>query len=160
MPLEASLEAAGVGARVFGSGAVAQVFLADRAQQARAEAALTPLAGIRVWRRGEVPARLRLNHPTRSGDLTVAASPPHALKPSPVGERAARALGGGTRGLHGYDPELPDMGGILFALGRGVKPGTRLPACVRCDLAATVARLLRHHAAREFRKARRSGDRS
>jgi predicted AlkP superfamily pyrophosphatase or phosphodiesterase len=142
VPLEATLEAASISARSFGTGAVAQVFLADPAQAAAAEAALTPLAGIRVWRRGAVPAALRLNHPTRSGDLTVAASPPYALKESPVTERAARTLGGGKRGLHGYDPALPDMGGIFLARGRGVKAGTRLGAVRAVDIAATVARLL------------------
>jgi predicted AlkP superfamily pyrophosphatase or phosphodiesterase len=142
VPFESALEAAGVSARSFGSGAVAQLFLADPAQVARAEAALAPLAGIRVWRRGAVPAELRLNHATRSGDLTVAASPPYALKDSPVTERAARALSGGKRGLHGYDPSLSDMGGIFFARGRGVKAGTKLGAVRAVDVAATVARLL------------------
>jgi predicted AlkP superfamily pyrophosphatase or phosphodiesterase len=142
VPLQTTLDAAGVAAKSYGGGAVAQVFLSDASQLARAEKALKPLAGIQVWRRGAVPAALRLSFPARSGDLTVAAKPPYALKESPLTERAARTLSGGKRGLHGYAPELPDMAGICFALGRGVAPGTRLPAVRAVDVAATVARLL------------------
>jgi predicted AlkP superfamily pyrophosphatase or phosphodiesterase len=142
VPLRATLAAAGVSARIFGSGAVAQVFLADPAQRARAESALAPLAGVRVWRGDALPDALRLRNPKRTGDLVVAASPPYALSESPLTERAARALAGSKRGLHGYDPSLPDMGGIFFALGRGVPAGTRLPPVRAVDVAATVARLL------------------
>jgi predicted AlkP superfamily pyrophosphatase or phosphodiesterase len=145
VPLRTALRDAGVEARVVAGGAVGHVFLADLAQRERAEQALAKLPGIQTWRREALPAALRLRHPTRTGDLVVVASPPYALRESPFVERASRALAsplGWKRGLHGYSPDHPDMGGIFFALGRGVPPGARLGAVRMIDVAPTVARLL------------------
>jgi arylsulfatase A-like enzyme len=59
------------------------------------------------------------------------AEPPRVLS------RAFRDGGG-----HGYDPELPEMGAIFFALGRGVTPATRLGVVRAIDVAPTAAALL------------------
>jgi len=145
VPLRATLRDAGIEARVVAGSAVGHVFLDDRAQIERAEQALAKRPGIQVWRRESLPAALRLGHPTRTGDLVVIATPPYALRESPFAERAARALAsplGWKRGLHGYAPDHPDMGGIFFALGRGVPHGVRLGAVRMIDVAPTVARLL------------------
>ena len=48
----------------------------------------------------------------------------------------------GSPGAHGYDPKLPDMGAIFFALGRGVPAGTKLGEVRAIDVAPTVAALL------------------
>lgn len=143
--VRAALAETGVSARVAGGGVVAQVFLADLAQRERAEAALAALPGVRVYRGEALPAEWRLRHASRTGDLVVVASPGVALQESPLSERAARTLGGlfgWRRGLHGYAPETPEMGGIFFALGRGVPRGTRLGAVRMIDVAPTAARLL------------------
>lgn len=145
VPLRETLERAGVAARVAGGGVVAHVFLADPAQRERAEAALAGVSGIDAYRRESLPEAMRLRHPTRTGDLVVVARPGVALRESPWAERALRRLAsafGWKRGLHGYTPEHPDMGGIFFAMGRGVPAGTRLPAVRMIDVAPTVARLL------------------
>jgi arylsulfatase A-like enzyme len=44
--------------------------------------------------------------------------------------------------MHGFDPALPDMGGVFLALGRGVPAGARLGAVRQIDVAPTVAKLL------------------
>jgi predicted AlkP superfamily pyrophosphatase or phosphodiesterase len=44
--------------------------------------------------------------------------------------------------MHGYLPNHPDMGAILVAMGRGVKPGTRLGPIQNIDIAPTIATLL------------------
>jgi hypothetical protein len=45
-------------------------------------------------------------------------------------------------GSHGYDPDLPDMGGVFMAMGRGVDPDLVLGEVRQIDLAATVSGLL------------------
>jgi predicted AlkP superfamily pyrophosphatase or phosphodiesterase len=144
LDLEAALRAAGIVARVFG-GAVAQVFLQDPQQLAIAEAAARTLGEVRVYRGAELPARYRLSHPTRTGDLVVMVDPPYTLsRPAGFEGRlmtAMQRLGRGF-GSHGYDPALPDMGGVFMALGRGVSAGWQVPEVHQIDVAATVARLL------------------
>jgi hypothetical protein len=41
-------------------------------------------------------------------------------------------------GTHGYDPDLPDMGGVFMAMGRSVNAGLELGEVRQIDLAATV----------------------
>ena len=144
-PLRSALAKAGVRARVSGGATVAHLFLDDPSQRERAEAALAPLEGIHVYRRESLPDSLRIRHPSRTGDLVVVADLGVALFESPLSERVLRRLGGvlgWERGMHGYAPEEPDMGGILFAVGRGVPAGRSLGVVRMVDVAPTVARLL------------------
>jgi predicted AlkP superfamily pyrophosphatase or phosphodiesterase len=145
VPLRSILADAGIRARITGGGSVAQLFLDDPAQRERAEAALRGIAGITVYRGESLPESFRLRFPARTGDLVVVARPGVALHESPWSERALRVLGsalGWRRGMHGYAPDVPDMGGIFFAMGRGVRPGTQLGVVRMVDVAPTVARLL------------------
>jgi predicted AlkP superfamily pyrophosphatase or phosphodiesterase len=135
VPLERALRDAGVRAqRVEVGSAVAHVFLDDPAHLPRAERALAKLAGVRVARRDALPDSLHLRHPTRTGDLIVRAEPPYAF--------ASGKLFGRPRGVHGYEPQLPDMAGIFLALGRGIPASARLESVRMIDVAPTVARLL------------------
>lgn len=136
------LERAHVEARVFAGGAVAHVFFADPKDLARSRALLAARLEAEVWRGSELPASLRLRHPRRTGDLVLIAAPPRAfvLPGGPLSGLAS--LLGRKRGMHGYRPELPEMGGILYALGRGVPSGQRIGAVRAIDVAPTVARLL------------------
>ena len=133
--IQDALRGAKVRAHVEPSSSVAHVFLEDPADLARAERALAELAGVRVDRRDALPAALHLSHPTRTGDLVVRADPPYRFAKSAVFARAAR-------GMHGYDPEHPDMAGIFLAIGRGVPAGAKLDAVRMIDVAPTAARLL------------------
>jgi hypothetical protein len=97
-----------------------------------------------AWPTGELPERLRYAHPSRVGQVVAITTPPRVFRAGARGlvERAARAIGR-TIGAHGYDPEaVPEMAGILVALGRNVGKGVRLPAARAIDLAPTVAALL------------------
>jgi arylsulfatase A-like enzyme len=145
--LRGILEEAGIGARITGS-AVAQVHLEDPAQAAAALAVVAGVEHVRAYRRDEIPAALRLRHPTRGGDLVVVTEPPYTFA-RPAGAEGilmgALSRLGVTFGGHGYDPQQPDMGGIFFALGRGVPRGLVLPEVHQVDVAATVARLLGIH---------------
>jgi type I phosphodiesterase/nucleotide pyrophosphatase len=142
VPIERTLSRAGVHAQHIEVGtAIANLYLDDPAQLAKAERALAQLAGVIVARRDSLPDALHLRHATRTGDLVVRAEPPYTFARGGLLARAADLLGRRT-GVHGYEPELPDMGGIFLALGRGVRPGTRPDSVRMIDVAPTVARLL------------------
>jgi len=141
---QAALDAAGVRARTEYSGGEAQVYLED---PARADDALRALsrAGIEAYANAHLPERLRSDYPGRSGDLTLLARPPKMFARVGWRERAGALLArlrGTVRGAHGYDPALPEMGAIFYALGRGVPPGARLGEVRAIDVAPTVAALL------------------
>jgi predicted AlkP superfamily pyrophosphatase or phosphodiesterase len=143
------LRAAGVAARVVHTSAVALVYLEDPSDAAAAQTAVAALSapeGSTAWATAELPEALRYAHPSRVGQVVALATPPHMFRARRAGQRlidsAARAVGRST-GAHGYDPRsVPEMSGILVALGRGVGSGARLPEAHAIDLAPTVAALL------------------
>ena len=146
--LQGPLLEAGISARVIG-GSVAQVYLEDPADAVAAgdilRQTLSQVPGSELYAAGQIPARLRIAHPTRSGDWLAIAPPPYVFT-RPQGMEgvlysAAYALGWDFGG-HGYDAALPDMGGIFFAVGRAVTPGQALGEVRQIDLPATVAQLL------------------
>jgi arylsulfatase A-like enzyme len=144
LDLAGALRRAGVRARVTG-GAVAQVYLEDPAQLEAALAAARKLEPVEVHPGRELPGDYRLRHPRRTGDLVVVTRPPYSLsRPPGRNGRLAQLLGASGRsfGGHGYDPALPDMGGVFIAMGRGVEAGVALPAVHQVDVAPTIARLL------------------
>jgi predicted AlkP superfamily pyrophosphatase or phosphodiesterase len=141
----AALRAAGVRARVAVSGGEGQVYLADAGQREAALAALARLEGLTAYANESLPARLRSVFPGRSGDITLLAAPPWMLGRARFAEgmRAwwSRVRGHGM-GAHGFDPALPEMGAIFYALGRGVPPGAQLGEVRAIDVAPTAAALL------------------
>ncbi|MCP5183529.1 MAG: alkaline phosphatase family protein [Pseudomonadales bacterium] len=141
--LGARLERAGIQADVVGS-SVAHVHLADPGQ---AEAAMQALAGIPGTRvlSGAKAQPLRLAPPSRMGDVVVLADPPVTFSRPGGWQRYAMAtlrLFGWNFGGHGYAPDLPDMGGIFLAMGRGVPPGSSFGTVHQVQVAPTVAALL------------------
>jgi len=145
VPLRARVAALGVDARVSAGASVAHLFVDDAADVERLAAGLSDLEGARVLRGSELPDAMRLKHPTRTGDLVVLADPGFVFRDASTRERVWRFVGGlfgWHTGMHGYDPELPDMGGVLLAKGRGVAAGTTLPPQRMIDVAPTVAALL------------------
>ena len=49
---------------------------------------------------------------------------------------------GWESGAHGFNPDLPDMGGIFFAMERGIKAGKKINDVHQLDIAPTVADIL------------------
>jgi arylsulfatase A-like enzyme len=143
--LAEALQSAGINARVFGA-TVGHVFLEDIAQLPAAEALASTLEHVRVYRGTALPDGYRLRHPTRTGDLVVVAEPPYTLdRPAGVEGQLMAALqfvGMRRFGMHGYDPTLPEMGGVFMAMGRGVPDNLALDEVRQIDVAATVAQLL------------------
>ena len=136
----------GVDASVSASAGVGHVFVQRPADLVAVERALRDTQGVRAWRNAELPASMHLRHVTRTGDLVVVAQPPLSLQSMGVLQgsafRVLRWCCNYQIGGHGYDPALPDMQGILLAMGRGIPPGQRLPMQVQIDIAPTVAQLL------------------
>ena len=100
---------------------------------------------VTITDREALPPAWRVNAPGRMGDLVLTTVPPLRVSGAAgfqglmkrVLFRLGREFGG-----HGYDPELPEMGGIFLAVGRGVPAGTRLGAVHQVDVAPTAAALL------------------
>jgi len=139
------LEASGIPARVGSSGGSGQVYLQDPSQLDRARAALAQVEGLKAYTAESLPPSYRSFFPGRSGDLTLVAQPPRMLARPTLMQMALAVfsrLRGKTSGAHGYDPELPDMGAIFFALGRGVPKAEKLGVVRAIDVAATAAALL------------------
>jgi hypothetical protein len=141
--LAAVLLEAGVAARVSGS-TVAQIFVSE-SDVARAGAVLEALDDVAVYAGTQLPGWMRLAHPTRTGDWVVTTQPPFTFsRPAGLEGVIVAAMGalGWAFGSHGYHPDLEDMGGVFFALGRGIPNDLAIPVVHQVDVAATVAGLL------------------
>jgi predicted AlkP superfamily pyrophosphatase or phosphodiesterase len=135
-----------IGARVMPGGGFAWVRLDDRSQRDEALRVLRGIPELQAWPSDALPEGLRAYHPRRSGDLTLVATPPLALyEPRGLSTRLyvlARGLLGGSLGLHGYLPSVPEMHAVFFAAGRGVPADLELGAVRAIDVAPTVTHLL------------------
>jgi predicted AlkP superfamily pyrophosphatase or phosphodiesterase len=148
LDLGAGLADRGIDAVVLGA-AVGEVYLKTPVPDPTMREALSDffadVPGVTIYKKEELPADLRLKRKTRLGDWVVVLSPPYALRSLSTTERVLQPivrLFGREWGMHGYDPALPDMGGIFYAVGRGVPDGLTLDDVRQVDLAATVAALL------------------
>jgi predicted AlkP superfamily pyrophosphatase or phosphodiesterase len=140
--LPAALRAKGIEAEVIASNGIAHVWLTDPARLRDAQATLGALPGVTVWAGDAVPKSLHYAFPERMGDLLAVTTPPRFFVAPDTLQSVSIRVRGMDHGAHGYDPALPEMGGIFLAMGRGVEKGARLPPAHAIDVAATVARLL------------------
>jgi predicted AlkP superfamily pyrophosphatase or phosphodiesterase len=142
-----ALAGAGLDAEVIGGGGFAQVELrgdADRAARAERVVALAREHGLEAWIEGQGPPEYAISNP-RFGDVVVAAPLGTAIAPQSGVDWLLGLIGlerFAMRGIHGHRPELPEMGALFGAIGRGVAKGAR-PGTVRAvDVAPTVLALL------------------
>ena len=140
------LDENGYPARVFGGPGVTHVFLNDASQLAGAFALLSARKPLDVYRGAELPERFHLNAKDRVGDLVVVSDPSLPLAYPALWVRTLYAVLGPVAGVypgsHGFDPNLPEMGALMMAMGRGVPKGARIGAIPMIDIAPTVAKLL------------------
>jgi predicted AlkP superfamily pyrophosphatase or phosphodiesterase len=131
--LGGALERAGVEAHVFGIGGFASIHPSRRDDPAAVTRAIEVARGLglEAFARESAPAGARVAN-ARFGPVIVRA---------PAGTAIVHA-GLELVGFHGYDPEMPSMSALFMARGRGVRPGSKLPAVRSSDVAPTVLALL------------------
>ena len=105
IPVRDHVRVSGIPGRVQSGSAVAHVFLDDPADLERALASLRELKHVTVYGGEELPAALRLQHETRTGDVVALANPGYVFRGTDFAVRARRLLGrvfGWATGMHGY----------------------------------------------------------
>ena len=120
--------------RSFSSGATANLYCPGEKSCRAAEEALNGIGGIEIYRREDLPDRLRYDNPLRTGDLVAIA---------PSGSYFADQAGGApARGMHGFDPDREEMHGVFHAWGAGLNRGAVRERVRSIDVAPFVSRLL------------------
>jgi predicted AlkP superfamily pyrophosphatase or phosphodiesterase len=120
------------------SGPICNVYVKGEAQEREIALALERLpAKVDAYSRETIPEGLRYADNGRIGDFVLLAPPGSyfAGYGSDGGEAPAR-------GMHGYDPDVPEMAGIFYAVGPGIGSGRLLPKAAAVDVAPTVCRIL------------------
>ncbi len=120
--------------RSFSSGATVNLYCPDEKSCRAAEEALSKIVGIEIYRREDLPDRLRYDNPRRTGDL-VAIAPSGSYFADRPGRKPAR-------GMHGYRPDRETMHGVFHAWGAGLKPGSARERVRAIDIAPFVSQLL------------------
>jgi len=140
------LDSAGIDANLIPGGATATVWLKDATTQPEAIRVLSGIPGVVVYPTAELPVEFRLRYPTRNGDLLLVTTPPRTFFEPGLWQQVVVFFGGllfdWKPGMHGYAPDLPDMGAILLAMGRGVPAGSRIAPVENIRVAPTIAKLL------------------
>lgn len=140
------LENAGINAEVISAAATATVFLKDPTTQPEALRVLRDIPEVVVYAAEDLPAELRIRHPSRNGDLMLITTPPRTFFQPGLLRSVGHYIGGilfdWKLGMHGYTTDHPDMGAILLAMGRGVPKGVRIGPVDNIQVAPTIAKLL------------------
>ena len=97
------------------------------------------LQDARAYLRAETPEHLHARNNPRFGDILVLPEGLGFVGFRRAVERVRLLL---RPGMHGWDPELPEMHGILLAAGPGIATGAALPAVRAVDVHPFVAHLL------------------
>ena len=94
---------------------------------------------LRVWRRGEMPDHIRIDHPTRGPDVFIMADSGWMLTSGQLPE-PSRPLT--MRGTHGYDANDPSMHTVLIGAGPSFPQGQTTGPVHHLDLYLLVTCLL------------------
>jgi predicted AlkP superfamily pyrophosphatase or phosphodiesterase len=106
---------------------------------------LQPHAHMQCWRRTEIPARFHYGTNPRIPPIVCLAEPGWVITTSKwLADRASHF----SRGEHGYDNALPDMGALFVANGPAFRHGARVPAFDNVDVYPLLAHLLQIRPAR------------
>ena len=97
------------------------------------------LTHARAYLREETPPHLHARGNPRFGDVLVLPEGLGFVGFRRMVDRVRLLL---VRGMHGWDPHLPEMHGILLAAGPGIAAGATLPAVRAVDVYPLIARLL------------------
>lgn len=92
-----------------------------------------------VWKREQIPARYHFRDHPRAPDVLAEADPGWMISSH---EQVESMEGPPPRGMHGWDPEHPDMQGIFVAHGPAFTAGSRIDRVEAIDLYELMAALL------------------
>jgi len=121
--------------RAVATGATANLYCPDETACAAAATALRAVPGATVHTAASLPPEWRYRSPRRTGDLVAVAPRGAYFAEGPASRPAAR-------GMHGYAPDSPDMGGVFFGWGSGFRRGARRETVRAVDVAPIVCRIL------------------
>lgn len=94
---------------------------------------------LRVWEREKIPTRYHFRDHPRVPDVLAEADPGWMIS----SHEHVESMGGAPpRGMHGWDPEHPDMQGIFVAHGPAFAAGSRTDRVEAIDLYELMAALL------------------
>ena len=114
--------------------AVGHIFLEDKNDLKGAIEALQKNKFLKVKSKDDIHKDLKLNHPTRTGDIVVFTKSPNML--------VSRMNNDPPIGMHGYNPKVnKDMEGIFLAYGYKIKPN-KIGKVHQVDVAPTILNLL------------------
>jgi predicted AlkP superfamily pyrophosphatase or phosphodiesterase len=89
-----------------------------------------------VYRRRDVPSHLHYNDDARIGDPVIVANGPYVIRAHGDSDHV-------NKGVHGYDPaHLPNMRGIFYAAGPGIREHVRLEPFENVDIYPFITQLL------------------
>jgi predicted AlkP superfamily pyrophosphatase or phosphodiesterase len=97
---------------------------------------------LSVWRREHTPRRWHYRDHPRIPPLLVAADEGWNLRARREAEREGGASQSPPLGMHGYDPRLPSMQGILIGRGPGLASAARVGSIESIHLYELMCRLL------------------
>jgi ectonucleotide pyrophosphatase/phosphodiesterase family member 5 len=103
--------------RLVAGGAVAGIEPRPGREAALASSLLKPHEGMECWKKGALPARFAYNDHRRIPSFVCLAQPGGMIT-----DQEPESL---PAGMHGYDPELPEMAAIFIANGPGIAKGAK-----------------------------------
>lgn len=98
---------------------------------------LQKIPNVKVWKKDDIPDRFHfINHNT--GDFLILADEGWLLTTREDYEGLKFTL----RGMHGYDPALPNMHGIFYAAGANIKEGLSIKAFENIHIYPLICKIL------------------
>ena len=98
---------------------------------------LQKIPHCKVWKKNNIPERFHFNN-NNTGEFLLLADEGWLITTQSAIDEDKFTLGG----MHGYDPQLPNMHGIFYALGADIKSNLQIPAFENIHIYPMICNLL------------------
>ena len=98
---------------------------------------LQKIPHCKVWKKNNIPERFHFNN-NNTGEFLLLADEGWLITTQSDMDENEFTLGG----MHGYDPQLPNMHGIFYALGADIKSNLQIPAFENIHIYPMICNLL------------------
>ena len=98
---------------------------------------LKKISHCKIWEKDKIPLRFHFNN-RNTGDFLLLADEGWFITTNLEMEKNDFTL----MGMHGYDPQLPNMHGIFYAMGPDLKSGLQIPAFENIHIYPLICELL------------------